>query len=64
MHSIIRSTVVISDYLHVYKNVNVNAKIVTEESPKAVHAEELNPDEIREEVNDQINEIESVILNE
>ncbi|KAK6894348.1 Dol-P-Man:Man(7)GlcNAc(2)-PP-Dol alpha-1,6-mannosyltransferase [Candida tropicalis] len=64
LHSIIRSTVVISDYLHVYKNVNVNAKIVTEESPKAVLAEELNPDEIREEVNDQINEIESVILNE
>ncbi|RCK66498.1 Dol-P-Man:Man(7)GlcNAc(2)-PP-Dol alpha-1,6-mannosyltransferase [Candida viswanathii] len=63
LHSIIRSTVIIGDYLHVYKNLNINPKVVPEET-QIVVAEELNPDEIREEVNEQIDEIESSILHD
>lgn len=64
LHSILRSTVVISDYLHVYKNINVNPKVLYKESSTVIVAEELNPDEIRNDVNDQIDNIENAILNE
>ncbi|KGU22830.1 alpha-1,6-mannosyltransferase [Candida albicans P78042] len=62
VHDMLRSTITTVEYLNVYKNVNKNPHIVQGVPETEIIDQEIDPEEIRQDVNEQIDKFESAVL--
>lgn len=62
VHDMLRSTITTVGYLNVYKNVNKNPHIVQGVPETEIIDQEIDPEEIRQDVNEQIDKFESAVL--
>ena len=62
VHDMLRSTITTVEYLNVYKNVNKNPHIVQGVPETKIIDQEIDPEEIRQDVNEQIDKFESAVL--
>lgn len=62
VHDMLRSTITTVEYLNVYKNVNKNPHIVQGVPETEIIDQEIDPKEIRQDVNEQIDKFESAVL--
>ncbi|KGQ83617.1 alpha-1,6-mannosyltransferase [Candida albicans P37005] len=62
VHDMLRSTITTVEYLNVYKNVNKNPHMVQGVPETEIIDQEIDPEEIRQDVNEQIDKFESAVL--
>lgn len=62
VHDMLRSTITTVEYLNVYKNLNRNPHVILGVPETEIVDQEIDPEEIRQDVNEQIDKFESAVL--